>query len=390
MLKFAASEIYTISHGIIQNGLIKTNEEGKILSIETFDKLDSDVQFINGIICPGFINAHCHLELSYLKNKIPKKTGLVEFIKSVQQQRKNTELDEINSCIENADREMYENGIVAVADISNSDLSFNQKNQSKIAYYTFLEVFGFNPADAKKILADAILLGKKLNNLPFSITPHAPYSVSKKLFDELNSKRNPHKTIFTIHNQESDEENKFYLSKTGDFNSLYSNFGINIDYFQASGSTSLQTYLPWISSNQKMQLVHNTFTDKADIEFASQTNSNLFWCICPNANLYIENQLPNLELLKNDFCLKTIGTDSLASNSQLSILEEIITLNKHFPSIQLEELLTWATINGAKFLEMENELGTIEIGKKPGLVGIDFDSNNKKTIAANNMIKRLI
>ena len=118
-------------------------------------------------------------------------------------------------------------------------------------------------------------------------------------------------------------------------------------------------------------MVHNTFTTKEDIEWAnsqlSVSNSPiLFWCTCPNANKFIENKLPNYNYFIEENVRVTIGTDSLASNWSLSILDELKTISKHYPQISLQTLLLWATKNGADFLGF-NQLGTIEKDKKPGL-----------------------
>jgi cytosine/adenosine deaminase-related metal-dependent hydrolase len=90
-------------------------------------------------------------------------------------------------------------------------------------------------------------------------------------------------------------------------------------------------------------------------------------CLCPKANLYIENRLPNIPLFVNEGMKLTLGTDSLASNDSLSILEEMKTISKHFPQISFETMLNWATKNGAELLGMEKEIGTIEKEKTPGL-----------------------
>ena len=119
-------------------------------------------------------------------------------------------------------------------------------------------------------------------------------------------------------------------------------------------------------------LVHNTFTKEEDVVYAKEevalNHQHLFLCLCINANLYIENAVPPVEvLLKND-CDIVLGTDSLASNWNLSILDEIRTLQKYFPFLQTEQLLQFATSNGAKALNMDNTLGSFENGKQPGIL----------------------
>ncbi|RYZ46146.1 MAG: hypothetical protein EOO14_24930 [Chitinophagaceae bacterium] len=93
-----------------------------------------------------------------------------------------------------------------------------------------------------------------------------------------------------------------------------------------------------------------------------------FFCLCVNANQYIEASLPPVEMLRQQGCNLVLGSDSLASNWSLNILDEIQTIRQSFPGIPLEEILTWATSNGAKALGMESLLGSFEKGKRPGVV----------------------
>jgi cytosine/adenosine deaminase-related metal-dependent hydrolase len=97
-------------------------------------------------------------------------------------------------------------------------------------------------------------------------------------------------------------------------------------------------------------------------------NRQTFYCLCPNANLYISNVLPDIHLLMKEQCNIVLGTDSLASNHQLSIAEEIKTIQNNFPGISLETMLQWATINGARALQMDDTLGSFEKGKQPGVL----------------------
>ena len=122
--------------------------------------------------------------------------------------------------------------------------------------------------------------------------------------------------------------------------------------------------------------MHDTFTKQADIDFLNRvlklrtpgSQPQTFFCLCVNANQYIEDALPPIELFRRNNCTIVLGTDSLASNWSLSILDEIKTIRKNLPKIPLEEILGWATINGAKALGMANALGSFEKGKRPGAV----------------------
>ena len=142
----------------------------------------------------------------------------------------------------------------------------------------------------------------------------------------------------------------------------------------------MQTYFSKLADAEKVLLVHNTFTKEEDVEFVKKTRpgDSVFFCLCINANQYIEVSIPPVDMLRKHRCSIVLGTDSLASNWSLSILDEMKTIQKNFKGVAIEELLTWATYNGARALQMKDKLGSFEKGKQPGVVllqGIDVDQN---------------
>ena len=366
-----------------------TDTEGKILEIVSAREAGDDVQYFDGILTPGFINAHCHLELSHMKGHIPEHTGLVDFVFKVISERHFTE-EEICSAIEKADQEMYDTGIAAVGDICNNTLTIPQKLKSRIHYCNFIEASGFPPAVAGiRFQRSLDFYNEYKKYFPDNyIVPHAPYSVSPEMFTLID--QFPNNKVVTIHNQECEAENELFEKGTGDFLRLYEKLGIDISFFKPSGKTSLQTYLPWLKNYQSLILVNNVHTRRKDAAFARNVSPithhrSLYHCLCPNANLYITNTLPDIELLIQPppglaaAGGVVLGTDSLASNHQLHILEEIKTLQKNFPSIGLKMLLQWATINGATALQMQQQLGSFENGKKPGIILIEGIENSSLT-----------
>ena len=367
-----------------EGNVLITDKSGIITDIVPLPDAGDDVEFFKGIIGPGFINAHCHLELSHLKGTIPEKTGLVEFVFKIITKRHFAEA-QILAAIETAENNMLQSGIVAVGDICNNAVTITQKLKQRLYYHNFIEVAGFVPAGAAMRFENALETQQQflsaINYQPnpersrrATIAPHAPYSVSPQLFELINNAAS--NNLITIHNQETVAEEEFIKSKTGDFLNLYSKMGIDISFFKPSGKSSLQTWMPYLKNNQSLILVHNVTTTAADIEFAklsaiNHQSSTLHFCVCPNANLYITNTLPDVKMLINNQCNIVLGTDSLASNHQLNVLEEIKTLHKNFPELKLETMLQWATINGAKALQMDACLGSFEKGKQPGVVLIE-------------------
>jgi aminodeoxyfutalosine deaminase len=381
--KFKADKIFD-GYRFVEQKVLLTDEAGVVISIIDEKEAGDDIEKLNGILCPGFINAHCHLELSHMKGHIPKHTGLVDFVLKVVTERHFAEHD-ILEAIEYAEDEMLQNGIVAVGDICNNTLTIPQKNKGRLAYHNFIEASGFIPAFGKDRFdkSKMILLEYRTTNNQqrSTITPHAPYSVSLQLFVMINDL--PNNNLLTIHNQETAAENDFFEKGTGDFLRLYQQMGIDISFFKPTGKTSLQSWLPHFTKQQSIILVHNVTTSSEDLEFIKPSTINhqpsTFLCLCPNANLYISNTLPDINMLMQHTGNIVLGTDSLASNDQLSILAEIKTLQQNFKDINMATLLKWATSNGAKALQMNEKLGSFEKGKQPGVLLIDETGLEKVT-----------
>ncbi|HRF39669.1 MAG TPA: amidohydrolase family protein, partial [Saprospiraceae bacterium] len=143
MHKFSADLLFPVSAPPIPNGVVVTDEQGKILAVESREQHDpASLDIRRGAIVPGFVNTHCHLELSHMKGRVDTGTGLLPFLKSVVQFR-NVPEEEIQEAIRRADADMYDAGIVAVGDISNKLDTAAVKDQSRIRYYTFVEMFDF-------------------------------------------------------------------------------------------------------------------------------------------------------------------------------------------------------------------------------------------------------
>lgn len=386
----SATYLYPVTGPPIKNGVLAIDEDGVIKGVfdpaEAREKQIKDIQYHDGLLVPGFVNTHCHLELSNLKNKVPQHTGLPEFVKSVIKLRSSDE-DELNLAILKADKEMYAQGIVAVGDISNQLITKDVKLNSPVYYHTFLEIMGFKPEQAMASMERAKQFKTGFDPLPVSIVPHAPYSVSSELFGALREYAVEDGGMISIHNQETEDENSFFKHKKGGFLGLFEFLGQDIDFYKAPGKTSLQAYLPLLPPNLKTLLVHNTYTSAADVAFAESIHPNLYWCLCPKANLYIENKLPDVNMMYEAGLRITIGTDSLASNTSLNVLSELTLLQERF-NIPTDDLLEWATFNGAEFLGIAERFGSFETGKRPGVNLVGFREKNGEVIFGDE-VKRL-
>ena len=368
--KFQATQIFTGTELLEDQLVLITQKDGTIEALVGIEDAGDDIQNFEGILSPGFINAHCHLELSHMKNMIPAHTGLQEFVKQIVSLRKVQE-HVIEEAIEKAEAEMLANGIVAVGDISNTLDTLAQKAKHNLAYYTFVELYDLDPTRAQDKLNAGIEIQKTFeqNCIRASLVPHAPYSVTNNLWKLLSEHFGSH--TISMHNQETPDENDFFKTKTGSFLGMYERTKVSLDFFEATGLSSLQSVLPIFKNAKTSILVHNSFTSANDISAVKKQMPNTFWCLCPNANQYIEQTMPPIELLRTGGANIIIGTDSYASNWSLNILDELKTIQKYNPQIPLAEMLGWATINGARALQMDKHLGSFEMGKKPGVVVIE-------------------
>jgi cytosine/adenosine deaminase-related metal-dependent hydrolase len=371
-----------------EEDVLIVDEDAKVVDIVASDEAGDGVEKLNGILSPGLINCHCHLELSHLKNVIPPGTGLIDFLCSVVTKR-GYEAEEIAAAITAAEREMYDNGTVAVGDIGNTADAAFIKSKSKIRWQNFVEVLGFFDAKAEETIAHYKSVAAALNNQLATqksehrtvLVPHAPYSVSTKTFQLINEATAGQ--VISIHNQENPAEDELYKTGGGDFLKLFRIFGITTSPFPVTGKSSIRSYLPFFNNGQTILSVHNTFTSEEDIvwanEYAANNGLKLVYCLCPNANLYIENRTPPVDLFQKHSCNLVLGTDSYSSNWQLSIVKEIQALLQH-TSASIEDALQMATINGAKALQWDDELGSFKKGKRPGVVLLANDFNSSKRI----------
>lgn len=386
--KFQATQLFNGKE--LLNGaelVLITKLDGTVEGIVPLSEAGEDIQIHKGILSPGFVNAHCHLELSHMKGMIPTKTGLQEFVKQIVALRQ-VDPEAIQEAIVSAEAEMVANGIVAVGDISNTLDTLEQKAKHHLAYYSFVELYDLDPTRAHDKIIAGIEIQKQFQEhcVRASLVPHAPYSVTARLWTLLSEHFDTH--TISLHNQETPGENEFFETKTGPFLGMYERTKVALDFFEPTGKTSLQSILPVFKKAHHGILVHNSFTSAQDIQAVHAEMNNAFWCLCPNANQYIEQTMPPIELLRKNKATIIVGTDSYASNWSLNILDELKTIQQHHVDIPLQEMLQWSTINGARALQMDKHLGGFDKGKKPGVVlisGVD-DLNGLKNVRSTRVI----
>lgn len=395
-----ADYLYPITVAPIKDGIIGLDKNAKIVEVldpadPTYTPPASAPKQHEGILIPGFINAHCHLELSHLAGKSQTGKTLLPFLVDVVTMREMAQ-EEINAAIELQDHLMWEQGIQAVGDICNKLDTAPVKKKSPIRYYSFVEMFDFlqpdraqESFDGYKLVYDGQASG---HGNAKSAVPHAPYTVSSPLYALINATNNGTETV-SIHSEETPAENELFITGGGAFHEFYRGFGADINDFQATGKSSIHHALKHMNPANRTIFVHNTLTTAEGIRAAESWGKNgIYWATCPNANLYIENRLPRYDVFVEEGAKVIIGTDSLTSNWKLSILEELKTISKYQSYLPFDTILGWATINGAEALQFDDDLGSLEVGKTPGILllsNLEGTSSADFSIGARTQVQRV-
>jgi len=379
-LKFRADGLFTGQRMLGPESVLVTDPSGIVLDILDASDAGDDVRTLEGTLSPGFVNAHCHLELSHMAGIIPTGTGLPGFLGRVVEGRA-AEEGAVHEAMRSATLRMHDRGISAVGDICNTAASIPLKRGGPMRWINFIEVLSATDTKAPERLAQfGVLRDRFLSELPDGDQPpasglcaHAPYSTSPLSFRMVNEETAGRVT--SLHNQETAAEDELYRTGTGDFLPFYQRLGYATSPIPVTGLSSLRSVLPHYDRGQTLLLVHNTFTTPDDLTFASawagQSGIEIVYCLCPNANLYIEGRLPSVADIMATGAPIVLGTDSLASNRDLCIASEMRTLLDHIPELRLETVLRWATYEGAHALRLQDRLGTLEKGRRPGLVWLD-------------------
>lgn len=384
MRKIAAHYIFTCEGEPIKNGYVLLDDDMTVIETGRLENECESTEFYNGIIVPGFVNCHCHSELSHLKGHFRQDSGMAGFIQQINELRLNSSKEERIAAASEQFDIMYRQGISAMADISNCNETFGIKSESPLYTRTFLEVFGTEKKDVESIMDEVEKLNAEAASygIDAAPTPHACYTSSAELLQTV-SRRGLESGFLSYHSEESWQEQELVKNGTGPLADEYNGRGLSTP--EVCGRNSLVYYIDLLKDgytvpqDSHILLVHNTFTDEESIDKALAELPGTYWAICPKSNIFIHRALPPLELMRRKGLRITVGTDSLSSNTSLDFVEELYTIQEHFPSVPLAEMLVWATANGAEFLRKDDMYGTITPGKKPGIVLVEnMDLENMK------------
>ncbi len=382
MRKIAANYVFPTVGKPIRNGYVLFNDNNEVVEVGQLDGECQDTEFYSGILCPGFTNAHNHVELSHLVGVFEQATGMSGFINQINALRNTVDKEGRVKALEYQMEKMYREGISAMADISNCSESFACKAKSPMYTRTFLELFGSEPEDASDVLESGKELARVAAGygIDAAITPHSCYTMSPQLLamaaqDGLKS------GFLSYHSQESEEEEELIVKGTGALAENYKGRGLSTP--PVTGKPALVYFIDRLLSFSEspvkgnILLVHNVAINQESIDYAKKHLAEPYFAICPLSNIFIHRALPPLDLMRKNGLRICLGTDSLSSNTVLSIAKEIACIQENFPHITLQEILEWACLNGAKMLGKDDVYGSFEPGKRPGAVlieNVDWDN----------------
>lgn len=369
---------------MLPRGIVSIDSSGEITDVYSSDNVDSlaGVEHYSGILLPGMVNAHSHLELSYLKDKIEPQCGFAGFASSLSQLRGEFTLEQRLRAVDYWDAQMWQSGVQAVGDVCNGNSTLQIKSRSKIEYLDFLELFGLSAESANSL--DDLYSEHRVYDIRCNYSPHSTYSLAKGAFSDVVSRSSAQLPI-SVHFMETPGELDLFTGR-GELSAWYKTRDFKVDFCDEHSPAS--RIINNISGDRKVLLVHNTCLRREDaLRLVDHFGDNLTWVLCPRSNKFISGLEPDLELLCSVGGRIALGTDSLASNADLSMADEMLCFGG---KVELETLLKWATVNGAEALGLAGRLGSIKKGSKCGLVLLEGCDLNLKTLTSESRTKRLL
>ena len=388
MRRLAARYVYPLtSFTPLENGFVELEDDGTVVRTGVCGDPAAEPVFLDGALVPGFVNAHCHIELSSMKGLFRKGTGMAGFIDQINELRDTKTREEKIQDLTEAMDSLWEQGVVAMADISNGSDSFAVKARHPMYTRTFLEVFGTEPEDCGAVMEGVLRLKEEADSfgLDAAPTPHACYTMSPQLLTAVSAE-GLRSGFLSYHSEETEEEEEMLRSGSGKMWENRVRAGMSVP--PVTGKSSLLYFIDRLLEahpapfDEHILLVHECCLDQEGIDAVKAVMRHPYVAVCPLSNLFIHNTLPPIDLMRRNGLRICLGTDSLSSNDDLRIVDELYCLQRNFPEVPLGELLTWASRNGAGFLA-KPEFGTLEPGRRPGLVFVDhLDADGRLTAAS--------
>ena len=385
MKSFRAAWVCPIDRPPIRNGVVEI-ADGRIVGIRDpgpgnreFDGSplpDPGSRNLGNVaVLPGLINAHTHLELSWLRGRVPPANTFTDWVKTLVGIRRGTEqliAPEAIAPVEDAIEELRASGTVAVGDITNSLAAVEPMLKAGLDGVVFHELLGFAERDGALIEATrprraaAAAVGARV-----SLAPHAPYSTSVELFKAIREAVSASDCpILSVHLGESVEEVEFLEKGSGPWRGMLQAIGVWRDDWEVPACGPVQFLDRHGVIDARTLVVHGVRFDDAALDRLRELGATLV--TCPRSNRWVGAGYPPIDRFYRSGVAIAVGTDSLASVEDLNLFSELKTMRWLAPGVAARKILESATLIGAKALDLDAELGSITPGKRAALIAVDL------------------
>jgi cytosine/adenosine deaminase-related metal-dependent hydrolase len=328
-------------------------------------------------IMPGLVNAHTHLELSYLRDRVPAAPAFVAWIRGVmtaRRERPDPAGAEILEAVDQGISEAVRCGTAVVGDISNTLVTFGPLAASPLAAVVFYELIRFNVEDPREFVEQARARMEALvptTAVRASLAAHAPYSVAPLVLRAIREAvaRDPAAPC-SVHLSESAEEVEFLAEGTGPWRALLEDLGSWDPLWLAPGGSPAEYLDDLDFLDHRVLAVHGVQMTAADLARLAARGTTLV--TCPRSNLHTGAGAPPLAAFYASGVAVAVGTDSLASTPDLNLFSELAAMRRLAPRVPAASLLESATRVGAEALGFGTDYGTIEPGKRARLLAVSI------------------
>ena len=377
---YRARYVYPIDQPPITDGAIIIDNH-ILQAVDTFASIKSSfshyptVDLGDVMLLPGFVNSHTHLALSHMRGKVPYSGCFVDWVRTLVTLRQTTETP-LNEIIADAVDESISSGVTLVGDICYNHQTWPHLKKLPIRKTCFAEFFGHGHhlETQKKYLDECIATTQVDPLLKLGISPHAPYSVGRPLYELAYQYAHAHGLKITTHLAETVIEETFLKNGSG----AWVDYLKEIDRWQDDiiipHTTPVHFFATMARGGYPSLLAHVNYISDDDLNLLAK-QQNVSVAYCPRTHQFFQHKNHRFAEMITRGINVCIGTDSLASNTTLSILDEIRFLHKHHQDFDQATLLQMATINGAKSLGFEKIVGTITKGKAADLTAIPIHRN---------------
>jgi cytosine/adenosine deaminase-related metal-dependent hydrolase len=362
-----AGTVVTMDGLPIDNGAVavsgsRITNVGKFSEISATNSGEQIVDLGEQALLPGLINAHCHLDYTCLRGKIPPPKSFTEWIQAINAEKANLSPENYIGSINDGFAEATRFGTTTIANLT-AFPELVSRIQAPIRAWWFAELIDVrDPSRANEIVDAAVETLKSAEH--WGLAPHAPFTASANLYRRCEEVARLENALLTTHLAESREEMSMFRDASGPLYDFLKEIGRNMaDCGRKTPLSQLTEILRDVSTpldmTESWMLVHLNELAKNDFDLFARSRNQFSIAHCPRSHAYFGHSPFEFETLRELGFNVCLGTDSLASNDDLSLFAEMRAFQKEFPKIPPDEIFRMVTSNPALALGKPHVLGRI-------------------------------